>query len=239
MSQSSPVVPMADDPSVTASLRADLAVAQAVGVEGLDVNAGAASLRSAIAAEGGAAAASGSKVLLLALAGAVTAGALAVALSGRAGGKPRLAKAVAIPSAVPLPPPPEPEPPARPSDGLPAAAPRPSPAPEVASARPPSAARPARAPAKAAPTQGDYVGEAELIARARRAMASSPQRALRLLRETESSFPDGLLQEEREALTVLTLHQLGREEQARERGLRFVSRHPQSAHVEPIRELLR
>ena len=76
----------------------------------------------------------------------------------------------------------------------------------------------------------DGPGEVELLAHARRALASDPALAQRLVRDHERRFPDGLLVEEREAIAVQALAHVGALAQARSRALSFSSRFPNSAY---------
>ncbi len=254
-----------DDPSMAASLRADLAQAKAAGLAGFDVAAGAASLNAAIAAETGAVAtvatATGlSKGLIAAIVGVVSAGAIAWFV---AHGEPEPA---AVPSVVARPPDsmaepelsPESTSQPQPKRAPPTAAPKfvanavdPEPAPAAAEPAPePAAKRPAKhkrgkaapteaAPTEAAPTEANYLREAKLIAEARRAMKTEPKRALALLNEAKSEFPRGLLREERDALTILTLNALGRTDQARASAERFLDKHGEGPYADAVRQILR
>src|SRR5690606_4034242 len=104
-------------------------------------------------------------------------------------------------------------------------APEPTPAPEHEAPPEPSAAEaptadaapPKRAPRAAA--QGE--GEAELLERARRALAQDPKRALALTRQHQARFPKGLLTQEREVIAIEALRRLGREQDAKQRAGTF------------------
>ena len=238
-----------DDPSMAASLRADLAQAKAAGLAGFDVAAGAASLNAAIAAETGAVATVGtatglSKGLIAAVVGVVSAGAIAWFVARGEPESPSV-QPVAIaaedetPEAEPTP---EPKPAAPLPEPTFVANPEPTPEPPVAvepAPEPVAKAPPKRKRAKAAPTEADYLREAKLIAEARRAMKTEPKRALTLLKEAKSEFPRGLLREEREALTILTLDALGRTDQARASAERFLKKHGEGPYGDAVRQILR
>lgn len=241
-----------DDPSIAASLRADLAQAKAAGIAGFDVAAGAASLNAAIAAEATtatttAASTGAGKGLVLGVLGVVSAGAIAWATLGSPEPEPE-PETVAAVVATPAPPEPElePEPVVTPELAVDESV-----APEEdlrdAIADPPAEptkAKVHRSPAssepKAAepPVSDDYLREAKLIAEARRTMKHDPTRALEILREAKSSFPRGLLLEERQALTILCLDALGRSSEARTRGRRFLDEHEGSPYADAVSRVL-
>jgi hypothetical protein len=117
----------------------------------------------------------------------------------------------------------------------PSASPAASTPPPRASAPPTaSASAPSPAPtieASAAP-EPPAAGESEvaLLQRAQDALGADPARALALASEHEQRFPRGSLGQERELLAVSALVALGRSEDARARAIRFLARHPDSAH---------
>jgi hypothetical protein len=84
----------------------------------------------------------------------------------------------------------------------------------------------------------DGPGEVELLARARRALASDPALAQRLVRDHERRFADGLLVEEREAIAVQALARAGALTQARSRALSFSARFPNSAYAGTVASVL-
>jgi len=86
--------------------------------------------------------------------------------------------------------------------------------------------------------EDDYLREAKLIADARHALKRDPARALKILEEAETSFPRGLLREEREALTILSLDGLGRTAQAQSRGRQFIEAHGKSPYADAVRQVL-
>ena len=244
-----------DDPTMAASLRADLAMAKAAGLEGFDAAAGAASLSAAVAAEAGTTAAATtagvSKTLLASIAGVVGAGALVWWGLGSSDPQPSalVQPGPAAPAAVRSggqDPTPEPVPEVAPAVVPEAAAAAEPPAEDssVSADEPapteaaPSPATPRGKRAKRTPTGEDYLREAGLISDARRALERDPKRALELLHEAKSSFPKGLLREEREALTVLALDGLGRTAQARRAAERFLRSHGKSPHADAVRQIL-
>lgn len=69
--------------------------------------------------------------------------------------------------------------------------------------------------------------EMELVARARAASRDNPRRALALAEEARRRFPRGILAEERDAIAILALAALDRDDEARRRGERFLARYPE------------
>lgn len=238
-----------DDPAIAEGLRADLAQAQSVVLEGLDVSAGAAGLKAAIAAEttaAGAGATGAGKVLAIGLTGAVTAGALvwfalrapepdpkpvaaAPVVEARGAGEVS-ASLDPVPSLV------EPEAGVAPSIPEPKVT-SPSSAPK-GEAQSVEAAPATRKRPRKADKQADYLREAKLISDARTAMKTDAAEALKLLTDARSEFPRGLLREEREALTILSLQKLGRSRQAKASAKRFLEKHDEGPYAEAIRQVL-
>jgi hypothetical protein len=95
---------------------------------------------------------------------------------------------------------------------------------------------PARA--KEEVVEPDTQREFRLLAAARKAAASAPERAWALVLESEREFPDGMMLEEREAVAIEVLVALGRSDDARRRGERFLARHPKSPSTQRVRELV-
>jgi hypothetical protein len=56
-----------------------------------------------------------------------------------------------------------------------------------------------------------------------------------VLGATERRFPDGILLQEREALTISALAELGRSSEASARARAFLRAFPQSPHAERVR----
>jgi hypothetical protein len=93
-------------------------------------------------------------------------------------------------------------------------------------------------PTAATATAADSVAEAKLVAEVRSVVESEPARALELLRQAAERFPEGALRPEREGYEVLALIASGREEQARERGTRYLVRHPRGTMAARVRAAL-
>lgn len=80
--------------------------------------------------------------------------------------------------------------------------------------------------------------EMEITARSRRSLARRPARALALALEGNRRFADGLFVEERDAIAVLALAALDRNEEARGRGARFLRSHPRGPFSERVRRAI-
>jgi hypothetical protein len=74
------------------------------------------------------------------------------------------------------------------------------------------------------------VPEDQLLEKARRTLASDPNRALSLTREHARTYPNGVLAQEREVIAIEALRRLGRSSEADARRGTFEQRYPQSAH---------
>ncbi|MEM6295541.1 MAG: hypothetical protein AAGA54_29980 [Myxococcota bacterium] len=247
-----------DDPSVVSGLRADLVEAASAGLEGFDVAAGAAGLQAAIAAEvtgatavSSGAAKAGAGWFGKAVIGAVLIGggvAAWLATRSEPEASPPTARVVAAAEddetsktsskgpAVELETEPKvpvlvPESPAPPSHVEEAPKPAAVDAAPVLRARhaPKAGSKPAK------PKADDYVREARLVADARKALRTDPRRALALLKDAKRSFPRGMLAEEREALTIIALAELGKVEDASRRGERFLKKHGKGPYAEAVR----
>jgi hypothetical protein len=72
--------------------------------------------------------------------------------------------------------------------------------------------------------------EAELLERARAALASNPARALALTEQVRTRFPAGVLAQEREVIAIEALKRLGRSDEAARRAADFARRYPGSAY---------
>lgn len=247
-----------DDPAIADGLRADLAQANSVVLEGLDLSAGAAGLKAAIAVETsavGTAGAGAGKMLALGLLGTVTAGALVwLALrSPEPDPHPRLGAAdpvAAAPEAAGVAAPSEPvsdlsEPDVVDAEAAPSVVePEPKPEPDAvpSQAEPEAPARDVAAAARKRPRkankQDDYLREAKLISDARAAMKTDASAALKLLEEARSEFPRGMLREERKALTILSLDRLGRSAQAQASAKRFLKQHGEGPYAAAVRQVL-
>jgi hypothetical protein len=73
-------------------------------------------------------------------------------------------------------------------------------------------------------------GEYRLLRAARQALADRPARAMELVDEHARRFAHGMLAQEREAIAVDALVQLGREGQARARAQAFFVAYPSSPY---------
>lgn len=74
------------------------------------------------------------------------------------------------------------------------------------------------------------LGEAELLERARRALAKDPQAALSYTRQHRARFPSGVLRQEREVIAIEALRRLGRAGDAQRKAAEFQKAFPDSAH---------
>jgi hypothetical protein len=101
---------------------------------------------------------------------------------------------------------------------------------------PSSSAAPSAASVEPPPPSPDT--EASLVARAQQALRDDPARALDLTERTGDRFPSGALVQEREIVALEALLRLGRSDEARERGERFLRRFPGSVHQRQVERLL-
>jgi len=99
--------------------------------------------------------------------------------------------------------------------------------------------RAAAAPPAAAPSPAARLGEeTTLIRDARQALrGGDAARALHLLEACRRQFPAGVLQQERERLTIEALVKAGRSAEASTRAAQFLRRYPDSPHAGDIRAL--
>jgi len=256
------------DPTSGAQLQADLGAAAEAQVHGIDFASGLASLKTAIAAQTGAvapvAAAGLSATFKVAVAGAVVVGGAALWL-GLSPPAPRVSASPAIAAGAPLhPAPPVAEADALGTAKAPVAAPVPLP-PSVAApavsppitvpAAPPTVAelplvpdeevapdaapkaRRAKAKRPALSVQ-EAMAEADIIARAKRALATSPTEALALADEAQRTYRKGMLVQEREAIAIQALARLGRADQANQRAESFLKRYGRGPHAAAVRSAL-
>jgi hypothetical protein len=93
----------------------------------------------------------------------------------------------------------------------------------------PSAVEPAAPPRE--PAEPAFDEGAELLQRARTALASDPETALALAERHERRFPRGLLTLERELVAIDALVVLGRREAAEARGRRLLEADPDNGRV--------
>lgn len=121
-----------------------------------------------------------------------------------------------------------------------AAAPALPPVAEAAPAASHLASAPVRSAAPATSTQPpalDAARDAEILQDARRALASNPSRALNLTRDHELHFPASPLTEERQALQIEALANLGRRAEAAGALAGFTTRFPRSIHARRLAAL--
>ncbi len=85
---------------------------------------------------------------------------------------------------------------------------------------------------------GTNADEYRLLRAARQALAEFPARALALTEEHARRFPRGILGQEREAIAIEALVQLGREGPARARARSFFATYPSSPHRSRIERAL-
>ena len=253
-----------EDPSISAALRADLAHGSSAGAAGIDYGAGLAGLRSAISAQTGVlapAAAAGTSVGFKAVVGGLAIGALASlwALRDDAVSPSQRTPAPSV-AASELPDTPSVPAPAvervvsGPTPMRSAVAPGPDQRPAVEAALPPieasqiatpELATPESEPAKPSPrsrvpeSDSDrYLREAQLVALARKQVVSSPKQALASTRKHEREFPRGVLVEERRAIEVHALAQLGRVDEARAKAAAFLSDFGDGPHAGSVRRAI-
>ena len=77
-----------------------------------------------------------------------------------------------------------------------------------------------------------------LLGQAQRALPKDPDLALTIVRQHERRYPNGLLGQEREAVAVSALWQIGRRDEARQRAERFAEEHPRSTYLGRMRHIL-
>jgi len=127
----------------------------------------------------------------------------------------------------------QPAPPAPPSATLPPT--------ETASAPRTAPARPARPQiahdlAAREPAPSRLAAEGRAVVEAKRALrAGDAASALRLLEAADRAFPDGALEQEREALAIEALDRAGQREAARARAQAFLRAYPTSPHATNVR----
>jgi hypothetical protein len=80
------------------------------------------------------------------------------------------------------------------------------------------------------PSQSASISEADLLGRAQASLRTDPARALSLADEHRREFPNGVLSQEREVLSIEALERLGKHQDAVARADRFMRSYPGSAH---------
>jgi len=88
------------------------------------------------------------------------------------------------------------------------------------------------------PVPNEADEELRLVGAAQRALPRDPALALALAREHGRRFPDGVLAQERDAVTISALWETGRHDEARDRARQFLTEHPRSTYVGRMREIL-
>ncbi len=243
---------------VPAELRADLQRAREDDPAAYDVAAGVAAFEAAIAdipagieaADPGTAAAVASKSatttwVLVATIGAATAGIVAWALARRDAEVEVAAEVEAAPQrrapAVEDREPSEPtraEPPAEPPEQAEITPDAPEPT-EVEQDREKAVratgSRSKPRPRAAEPTPDRLAAEMRATKAAEEQLRSDPTRALVLARQADREFRDGLFAQERQAIVVLALFELGRVDEALAKAKRYLARHPRGSFADKIR----
>lgn len=240
-----------EDPETAEALRTDLQAAAAHQV-GFDVTAGLTRFEAALAHNAAAASTSGLKATLMKLgvAGVVGGAAIGVALYSGSPEAPEPANPVATvapqPPVATLPPqtsePSVQAPATEPSEAMEEPAAAPEPPARAAPKRPVlTPERPPRAEAKPAPTQtrDDLLDqEVQQLREIRQMVGSNPNRALKLANEGHVRFKGGVLYQEREALALQALSQLGRKGELEQRGERYLRTFPNGSFSNRVRQLL-
>jgi hypothetical protein len=89
---------------------------------------------------------------------------------------------------------------------------------------------------RAASAKSDVVAaEMADLERLRRLRGGDPEAALRAAEEGKTRFPHGLYDEDREAIAIELLVDLGRTSEAKRRGISFLASYPRSSFAEKVR----
>lgn len=247
-----------DDPTLSASLRADLQHGATASVTGLDSAAGLAALRGAIAAQTGslAPAAASSSFGLKAVVGVIAiGGAIGLWKATQSDDSTTETVAIAPASIEPNEPATERMSPAIPdeeADAQPAAVAEPVEEIEIdiddvepaatkrddRSDRRKDASVEASKPATTEASDDKYLQEAMLVARARKALAYDAKSTLELTQQIAKDFPAGQLVEERRALEIRALARLGRMDDAKARAADFLADHAKGPHAAAVRRAI-
>jgi hypothetical protein len=100
-------------------------------------------------------------------------------------------------------------------------------------------ARGLRAEAPRAPSPSRLAAESRVVIEAQRALrAGDPSAALRRLEAARDEFADGVLVQEREALSIEALVRAGQTQSARARAAAFLRAHPESPHAANVKKLV-
>jgi hypothetical protein len=246
-----------DDPTLSASLRADLHQGATATVTGLDTTAGLAALRGAIAAQTGSmapAAASSSSLALKAVVGVIAiGGALALWKATQEDAPASKAVAVAPASIEPNEPVAEAPRPAIPHEDAQPAVVVEEPTEEIeidladeepakrddrSDRRKDASSDETKPVAAVEPADDKYLQEAMLVARARKALAYDAKATLELTQTIAKDFPAGQLVEERRALEIRALARLGRLDEAKARATGFLADHAKGPHAAAVRRAI-
>ncbi len=98
--------------------------------------------------------------------------------------------------------------------------------------------RPRTVVPSASPAASGADEELALLGEAQHALPKDPDLALAFVRDHERRYPNGLLGQEREAVAVSALWQIGRRDEARQRAERFAGEHPRSTYIGRMRNIL-
>jgi len=96
-----------------------------------------------------------------------------------------------------------------------------------------------RGAARKAPAKLDPAAELALLKSAQLMLEKRPKLTLALVGEHERMYAKGIFAQEREILAIEALLKIGARAEARERGERFLSSYPESAHVRRIHNLIK
>lgn len=235
-------VRLKDDPDVDPALRDDLARAAEL-TPAIDAVAGLARLRAGIeGAGGGGLGGAGPWIAGAALIVALGGGAILWALGPSHEGRPPAPAPVAAtapsePMVEPAPIAAAVEPEAAPIE-LATEVPAPAPSPRSTRRARAVASVPVRSTAEPEPAGDPLREEMALLARTREALPSDPTRSLALAEEGQRRFPSGIFAEERDAIAILALSAIGRADEARRRGERFLRAHPSGTFTERVRRAI-
>lgn len=103
----------------------------------------------------------------------------------------------------------------------------------------PTTSLPGRSPAaERQPSEATGESESDLLGRAQAALRADPNRALSLAAEHRRKFPNGVLAQEREVLSIEALERLGRHKEAVSRAEGFLRSFPGSAHRSKVNAVI-
>jgi hypothetical protein len=88
------------------------------------------------------------------------------------------------------------------------------------------------------PGEATSESESDLLGRAQAALRADPNQALSLAAEHRRKFPNGVLVQEREVLSIEALERLGRHKEAVSRGDAFLRSFPGSAHRSKVNAVI-